>query len=167
MNWCRSNELTCKTLWRGIGTLSAPAGWLLWLWGKSGPSVRVGCGLHLSSSVWQEQLVSLASFFLVSEMAFFPQMMKGCHCCKARARALSFQGADMTIRKPSGKYSHNRPVPSCRSQSCWRKYPLDLLSEKLSEVSEPPPSCKHLGKDHGLFFLLLLLFFHLFLLVGG
>ena len=26
--------------------------------------------------------------------------------------------ADMRIRKPSRKYSHNHPVPSCHSQSC-------------------------------------------------
>ena len=34
--------------------------------------------------------------------------------------------ADMMIRWPSRKYSHNHPVPSCHSQNCWWKYPLAL-----------------------------------------
>ena len=186
MNWSRSNELTCKTLWRGIGTLSAPAGWLLWLWGKSGPSVK--------SWVWSaSKLFCLTGAACLSGQflsrlrdGFLPSDDEGVSLLQGQGEGPEFSRcrqdpghlgrnlrwcsqlcAHMTIRKPSRKYSHNHPVPSCHSQSCWRKYPLDLLSEKLSEVSEPPPSCKHLGKDHGLFFLLLLLFFHLFLLVGG
>ena len=155
-----------------LESLSAYAGWLPWPCEESGPTLTVQCGLHLSFRVsGRNRLSFLDRFFLVSEMAFFHQMMKGwCGWLRGPDEGPEFSRcrqdpghlgrnpcwcpqlcADMMIRKPSRKYSHNHPVPSYHSQSCWRKYPLDLLSEKLSEVSGPPPPHKHLGKDHRLF----------------
>ena len=114
--------------------------------------------------VWQQQPVIPGQFLFGLRNSFLPSDDEGQGEGPEFSRCRQDPGhlgrnpcwcpqlcADMMIRKPSRRYSHNHPVPSYHSQSCWRKYPLDLLSEKLSEVSGPPPSCKHLGKDHELF----------------
>ena len=61
-----------------LESLSAYAGWLPWPCEESGPTLTVQCSLHLSFRVsGRSRLSFLDRFFLVSEMAFFHQMMKG------------------------------------------------------------------------------------------
>lgn len=146
-----------------LESLSLRAGWLPGPGEESGPILTVGCGLHLSSSVWQEQPVAPGQFLSGLRDGFLPSDDEGITWLQVRTWVFTVQTgprlplkesplgaptsiADMTIENPSRKYSHNHPVPSC-SQSCWQENITGPLIWKAF-TSGPPPVCKHLGKDH-------------------
>ena len=78
MNLCRSKGLTCKGDCEGASGVSLIAQWVVTrAWEECGLILTVGCGLHLSSSVWQEQPVAPGQFLSGLRDGFLPSDDEG------------------------------------------------------------------------------------------
>ena len=63
---------------------------------ECGTILTVGCGLHLSSSVWQEQPVAPGQFLSGLRDGFLPSDDEGIALLRGQDKGLSFHGANRT-----------------------------------------------------------------------